>query len=188
MREGEAEELADCRIIGHVVAALCDLRAAVCVYKDSCSAEADIFIERPLRDPLVLLSLFLGSFRNFGSLRLLCRMMHSFCDILRRVRQPLDAVPEEGQIAHVDLQFLLLLLLGLLALLIFFWLFAEEAAELFQVDVTVLILVILLELALVLARIHLDSQAAQRIVAASFSQALLFILLIKGLVAIEDLL
>jgi len=69
--------------------------------------------------------------------------------------------------------------------ILFLWLFPKESSEFFEINVTVIVGVKLVELASVLLRIHLDAQFAQRIVAATLSQAIFFTALIVLHVSME---
>lgn len=69
--------------------------------------------------------------------------------------------------------------------ILFLLLFPKESSEFFEINVTVIVGVKLVELASVLLRIHLDAQFAQRIVAATLSQAIFFTALIVLHVSME---
>ena len=66
-------------------------------------------------------------------------------------------------------------------------LFAQEATELFEVNMTIVVGIVLLELALVLARVHLNLKSAQCIEATFLGERIFFALLIEGLATVEHL-
>lgn len=82
--------------------------------------------------------------------------MGAFLDLLRSVGEPAGAIPKEYEVADENL-----FLSGLLfvALRFILGLLAHEASELFVAQAPISVAVVLLELLVVLARVHLDFKA-----------------------------